>query len=102
MEKIYSSSATKKKTRKFEGVKVLEMQENQDDKVLREQFPEYKKAVELMEGLKTKFPQFNINGMNNVWIVKPAGLSRGRGITLYRSLTDMIELSKSKETQYIV
>jgi tubulin monoglycylase TTLL3/8 len=51
--------------------------------------------------LKKKFPQFGLNGENNIWIIKPAGLSRGRGIVLYKQLVEILDLVKSKESQYI-
>ena len=31
-------------------------------------------------------PQFSINGYRNIWVVKPAGLSRGRGIRAFNEL----------------
>jgi tubulin-tyrosine ligase family protein len=31
-------------------------------------------------------PYFSMNGSHNLWIVKPAGLSRGRGIEVFDSL----------------
>lgn len=52
--------------------------------------------------MKAKFPQFGIDGERNIWIVKPAGSSRGRGICLFRNLVEIIDLTKQIETQYIV
>jgi tubulin monoglycylase TTLL3/8 len=45
---------------------------------------------EVLEGLKTKYPQFTINGDMNSWIVKPAGLSRGRGISCHCNLDSIL------------
>lgn len=42
-----------------------------------------KEALQLYED---KFPQYHLTGHNNIWILKPAGLSRGRGITTYNNL----------------
>ncbi|KAL4467012.1 hypothetical protein ABPG74_010609 [Tetrahymena malaccensis] len=47
-------------------------------------------------------PQFNLKGEDNIWIVKPAGLSRGRGITCYKNLVEIIDHAKSMELQMIV
>lgn len=63
--------------------------------------PEYKRALKILEGLKAKFPQFNLNGEKNIWIIKPAGSSRGRGIVLYKQLIEILDLCKQKESQYI-
>ena len=32
-----------------------------------------------------------MNGTNNIWIVKPAGLSRGRGIEVFASLIEILD-----------
>lgn len=56
--------------------------------------PEYKRAVKVLEDLKEKYPQFNLNGENNIWIIKPAGSSRGRGIVLYKQLVEILDLCK--------
>ena len=57
--------------------------------------------LELCGTLKEKFPQFGIDGERNIWIVKPAGSSRGRGICLFRNLVEILDLTKQIETQYI-
>ena len=63
--------------------------------------PEFKRAVKILDELKKKFPQFSLNGERNIWIVKPAGLSRGRGIALYKQLVEILDPCKSKESQFI-
>ena len=56
------------------------------------------KVAAILEKLKEKYPQFEINGTNNIWIVKPAGLSRGRGICCYNNLSEIIENSQKEGT----
>src|SRR5689334_21370915 len=46
--------------------------ENEDENELLD------RVESILEEYKTKFPQFGLNGDKNIWIVKPAGLSRGR------------------------
>lgn len=46
------------------------------DKKAKELLPECKKVLGFME---TYWPQFNIDGVFNVWILKPGAKSRGRG-----------------------
>eukprot|EP00002_Diphylleia_rotans_P020500 TRINITY_DN3974_c1_g1_i6.p1 TRINITY_DN3974_c1_g1~~TRINITY_DN3974_c1_g1_i6.p1 ORF type:complete len:725 (-),score=132.85 TRINITY_DN3974_c1_g1_i6:1220-3394(-) len=48
-------------------------------------------ARELYEILQEKSPQFQLNGTHNVWIVKPAGKSRGRGIEVFNRLDKLME-----------
>jgi len=54
-----------------------------------------------LEKLQSKCPQLSLNGKENIWIVKPAGLSRGRGITCYNQLRDILE-HQEKEPQIVV
>lgn len=35
---------------------------------------------QMLNQIKTKKPQFELDGIKNVWIVKPGAKSRGRGI----------------------
>ena len=42
------------------------------------------------------FLQTHIDGMNNVWIVKPAALSRGRGIRLFNDIEQLFQYIKSE------
>ena len=63
---------------------------------------DFKRVYELCEQLKLKFPQFGIDGEKNIWIIKPAGSSRGRGICLFKNLVEIIDMTKQIETQYIV
>ncbi len=57
--------------------------------------------MKVLEQLKEKFPQFNMSGDKNIWIIKPAGSSRGRGILLFNSLVEIVDHVKSKEMQWI-
>ena len=40
-------------------------------------------------------PQFHMDGHKNVWILKPAAKSRGRGITCCRTLEDVLKIVKT-------
>ncbi len=42
--------------------------------------------AEILQTLRTVNKQLDIDGMGNVWIMKPAGKSRGRGILCLNSL----------------
>ena len=54
----------------------------QVDKQISEKSPVYSEVLEIIDLLKQKSPQFNMDGERNIWIMKPAGSSRGRGICL--------------------
>ena len=56
------------------------------DKAIAKKFPDFKLAVQLIEDLKQQYPQTGLNGEKNIWIIKPAQSSRGRGIVLMKSL----------------
>ena len=56
----------------------------------------------MINQLKEQFPQTGINGEKNIWIVKPAQSSRGRGIVLMKNLVEILEVAKQKEFQFIV
>lgn len=64
------------------------------DQAIMNKNPDFKRAVKILEELKKKFPQFNLNGEKNIWIIKPAGSSRGRGIVLYKQLVEILDLCK--------
>jgi len=65
-------------------------QANSDDEVLLH------KAKELLDELKRRFPQYAMNGTKNIWIVKPAGLSRGRGIQMFSDLKKLQDFIRGK------
>lgn len=45
----------------------------------------YDYAVALCKKLKERFTQYNINGTENLWLLKPGSSSRGRGIKIYKT-----------------
>lgn len=49
-------------------------------------------ASEALEAIKARHPQFNIDGLQNIWVLKPAGKSRGRGIQLSARLEKILEV----------
>jgi hypothetical protein len=61
-----------------------------------------KEAKQVLRKLSLSFPQTYINGDANIWILKPAGLSRGRGITLSSSLSDIQQQIKAKDQPWII
>ena len=56
----------------------------------------------ILDRLEKKFPQFKINGDKNIWIAKPAGLSRGRGIQVFSHLEEIEEYTRGKDHNWIV
>jgi len=51
--------------------------------------------IPILEKLKNNFPQYNFSGDRNIWIVKPSGLSRGRGISCIDQLNDILSNIKA-------
>ncbi|PAA93940.1 hypothetical protein BOX15_Mlig017329g2 [Macrostomum lignano] len=47
---------------------------------------------QLCTELRSEYPQFDIDGCRNAWIVKPGAKSRGRGIFCVRTLESVLEL----------
>lgn len=67
---------------------------------------ELQRSAEVIEQLRVRSPQWDLDGVHNIWIVKPAGKSRGRGIGCFNSLADIrkhCQLERiSPEDRYIV
>ncbi|CCI42831.1 unnamed protein product [Albugo candida] len=70
--------------------------------------------ITLAISLEKKNPQFHLNGggnlgdphsnSENIWIIKPAGMSRGRGIRVFNELDDIFQytdIENHKECQWI-
>jgi tubulin monoglycylase TTLL3/8 len=55
-----------------------------------------KRIVYTLEKLKSTYPQYYLNSGKNVWILKPAGLSRGRGIYLFNNLKRIFDYMKGR------
>ena len=59
------------------------------------------RAENVLDQLENKFPQFALNGHRNMWIIKPAGKSRGRGIHVFNSLNDILDYTKGKDKDWV-
>lgn len=59
------------------------------------------KVNDTLSKVKEKYPQFCINGVDNIWILKPAGSSRGRGIEIFNHL-DEIKSKLQTECHYVI
>ena len=72
------------KPKKSKKAEVEEVSDD-DDEILKE------KCTDILDRLTEKFVQYELNGINNIWICKPAGLSRGRGIDVFASLVEILD-----------
>jgi len=101
---------------------ILTVHKTLEQKMLHKDYPDFEKRIsnflnkyksnelaekvllakinEILPKYSQKYPQHKINGLQNLWIVKPAGLSRGRGITVLSDLKRILDFSKTKH--YIV
>lgn len=62
-----------------------------------------KERVEaVLKKLKEKYPQFEANGTKNIWIVKPAGMSRGRGIKIFNNLAEILDYAQCREQKFVI
>ena len=58
-----------------------------------------------LNSIKESWPQYNIDGYRNIWIVKPGALSRGRGIIVFDKIENILELNTTplqKDGRYVV
>lgn len=55
--------------------------------------------------MKKYWPQIDMDGIMNVWIMKPGNKSRGRGIVLLNKLEDVMAKmnpSTKSDTRYVI
>jgi len=65
----------------------------------------YESAKHVLIDIRQFWPQMDLDGMNNIWIVKPGAQSRGRGIQLTNKLDKVmgkVNPAAMKESRYVV
>lgn len=80
----------------FEEIPIEKLLVEQNDDALIE------RVDKVLNELREINPQFNISGQENVWIVKPTALSRGRGIQIFSHLTDIVFLMRTSCENYLI
>ena len=48
-------------------------------------------VVDVCQRLRKRFGTFNVNGTQNLWLLKPGCSSRGRGIKIYKTYDKVVE-----------
>lgn len=64
-----------------------------------------KSCISLVEKMKIHWPQYSLDGYQNLWIVKPANKCRGRGILLMDNLKKILGVvnpSIASKSRYVV
>jgi len=56
----------------------------------------------ILERFKARNPQDGLVGDRNIWMLKPGGLSRGRGITCMKNLIEILDTAKKTANQWVV
>ena len=51
-------------------------------------------AKSIVDELGSRSAQSSLNGVDNIWIVKPSRLSRGRGIVCYKNLVEILDRTR--------
>lgn len=63
------------------------------------------KAVTVLNSMMKYWPQYNLDGMRNVWIVKPGNRCRGQGIMImdkFQSILSLVVNCNPKRHRYVV
>eukprot|EP00826_Nyctotherus_ovalis_P036353 TRINITY_DN3214_c0_g1_i2.p1 TRINITY_DN3214_c0_g1~~TRINITY_DN3214_c0_g1_i2.p1 ORF type:complete len:671 (+),score=171.15 TRINITY_DN3214_c0_g1_i2:298-2310(+) len=55
-----------------------------------------RRCKQILDKLQKKYKQSTLNGTRNLWIAKPAGLSRGRGIHIFATLEELQDLIEGR------
>lgn len=53
----------------------------------------------LIKQLREMYPQTDLNGHDNLWIVKPGGLSRGRKIRIFKDFQKILSYAEVDHAQ---
>jgi len=64
----------------------------------------YTQAELTLKALRQQLPQYSLDGFQNIWLLKPGGKSRGRGIQLSARLEKILEVGvgRGAEARWIV
>lgn len=96
LDKEFNQKPKKKKKKKSQNAGY-----NPNEKPEIEETDLVKRVRQVLSELQLRFPQTDLNGKANIWIVKPAGLSRGRGIRCHSNLVE-IQDHIQKEGTWVV
>ena len=58
-------------------------------------------AQYILQESEKAYPQYHLNGSRNIWILKPALLSRGRGIKCFNNLPKILDFVFQKKIPYV-
>lgn len=61
----------------------------------------YIKSKNILNDLQKYWPEYNMDGWKNVWILKPGNKCRGRGIQLIKTISD-VEKVMNLKLKYVV
>ncbi|XP_023323881.1 tubulin monoglycylase TTLL3 [Eurytemora carolleeae] len=56
----------------------------------------------VLEKLRKVCPQYEMDGVLNLWIIKPGSSSRGRGISITNKLERILSMINGKQSRYVV
>ena len=84
----------KKKYRLEKIIQISKLNQMKNEQISEE-------VLKLLKKLEKKNSQYSLNGKDNIWILKPAGLSRGRGISCISKYSDFLKFLKSNGNHFV-
>lgn len=82
---------------------IIEFLDNNKARVTQAMMNElYEEAIKAVRDYAKADPQSALNQGDNLWIVKPSSLSRGRGITISSNIVDIFHYVASSDCDFIV